>query len=279
MVTGSMDRKANGSPLRNIIATSIVVAAGAGAGFIAGRDSVRRPGPIVVTQPVAPAPVAAPEPTVAEVTLGRADILRMATLAADAASGGTPVEDTMDGRRFVIRIPFGCGPTTGDDRDRSATYTVADETLRVRIEPQDWTDLPWVASELSRREADGAEGFWIPRPWTAAETCPPGAAEPTDPSSSLGIAQLFDSDSSRVGQRRGRALEATVQVDASAAEFSKGFRLVIEGRVVRWPGGRETVLCRGASAYERPVCLVGTTLDGVSIENASNGDRLADWRL
>lgn len=279
MVTGSMDRKANGSSLRNIIAAAVVVTAVAGAGFIAGRDSVRLPEPIVVTQPAAPVSVAVPEPTVAEVTLGRADILRMASLAADAASGGAPVADTMDGRRFVIRIPFGCGLKFKDNGSRSAAYTVADETLRVRIQPQDWTDLPWVANEVLRREAVGAEGFWVPRPWTAAETCPPDAVEPTDLSSNLGIAQLFDADSSRVGQRRGRALEATVQVDPDEADFSKGFRLVVEGRVVQWPGGRETVLCRAASAYQRPVCLVGAKLDGISIENAANAERLADWRL
>ena len=279
MVTGSMDRKANGSPSRNIIAAAVIVAAGTGAGFLAGRDSVRLPEPIVATRPAAPVAVAVPEPTVAEVTLGRADILRMASLAADAASGEAPVADTMDGRRFVIRIPFGCGPTTAAARDRSATYTVAGETLRVRIQPQDWTALPWVASEVARREAVGAEGFWVPRPWTTAETCPPDAAEPADPSSSLGIAQLFDADSSRVGQRRGRALEATVQVDAEEADFSKGFKLVVEGRVAQWPGGRETVLCRAPTAYQRPVCLVGAKLDGISIENAANGERLADWRL
>lgn len=271
-----MDRKANGSPLRNIIAGTVIAAASAGAGFVAGRDRVRIPAPVVVTEPATPV---LPAPKVVEVTLGRADILRLASLAADAASGGSAVDDMMDGRRFVIRIPFGCGQLTDDGRDMGAAYSVEDETLRVRIQPQDWTDYPWVASELSRREAVGAEGFWIPRPWTGTETCPPDETEPADPSSSLGIAQLFDSQSSRVGQRRGRALEATVEVDAADADFSKGLRLVIEGRVVSWPGGRETVLCRAATAYERPVCLVGTKLDSVSIENASNGERLADWRL
>lgn len=270
-----MDRKANGSPLRSIIAATVVAVASAGAGFVAGRDSVRLPVPVVVTEPATPAP---PAPKVAEVTLGRADIIRLASLAADAASGGSAVEDMMDGRRFVIRIPFGCGLLTDGGLDKGATYTIEDETLRVRIQPKDWTELPWVASELSRRGAVGAEGFWIPRPWTGAETCPPDETEPADSSSSLGIAQLFDSESSRVGQRRGRALEATVQVDAEEAEFSKGLRLVIEGRVESWPGGRETVLCRAAKAYERPVCLVGTKLDSISIENAANGERLADWR-
>lgn len=276
MVTGSMDRKANGSPVRNIIAATVIAAASAGAGFVAGRDSVRQPAPVVVTEPAAPA---VPATKVAEVTLGRADIIRLAGVAADASSGGPAVEEMMDGRRFVIRIPFGCGQLKDGGLDKSAIYSVEDETLRVRILPQDWTDVPWVASELSRRDAVGAKGFWIPRPWTGTETCPADEAEPADPSSSLGIVQLFDSESSRVGQRRGRALEATVQVDAEEADFSKGLRLVIEGRVARWTGGRETVLCRASTAYERPVCLVGAKLDSVAIENAADGKRLADWRL
>lgn len=271
-----MDRKANGSPLRNIIAGMVIAAASAGAGFVAGRDSVRLPVPVVATEPAAPA---LPAPEVVETTLGRVDIIRLANVSADAASGGPAVEDTLEGRRFVVRIPFGCGPLTHGGPDQGATYAVEDETLRVRILPQDWTDVPWVASELSRREVVGAEGFWIPRPWTSTDTCPAHEPGLADPSSSLGIAQLFDSESSRVGQRRGRALEATVQVDAAEADFSKGLRLVIEGRVARWPGGRETVLCHASMAYDRPMCLIGTKLDGISIENASNGERLADWRL
>lgn len=271
-----MDRKADGSPLRNIIALSVIAAASGGAGFVAGRNSIDFPVSAVATEPAAPPPLA---PTVSEITLGRVDIIRLADMAADAASGGSAVENMMDGRRFVIRIPFGCGQLTDGRIDKGETYTVEDETLRVRILPQDWTDLPWFANELSRRDVVGAEGFWIPRPWTSTETCPADETEPADSSSSLGIAQLFDSQSSRVGQRRGRALEATIQVDASAADFSKGLRLVIEGRLVTWPGGRETVLCRAAKAYDRPVCLVGTKLDSVSIENASSGERLAAWRL
>ena len=83
--------------------------------------------------------------------------------------------------------------------------------------------------------------------------------------------QVFDADSSRVGQRRGRTLEATVQLDPEEADRGKGLSLVIEGRVARWPMGRETVLCRAAQVYKRPVCLVGAKLDTVSVENASNG--------
>ncbi len=270
-----MDRKANRSPLRYIIAVAVVAAASAGAGFIAGKNSVSVPASIVATEPSVPP---SPPPIVADDTLGRADIIRLADMTADAASGGPAIEDPMDGRRFAIRIAFGCRLAEGG-RDEGAAYTREDETLRVRVLPQDWTDIPWVAKELSQRGAIGAEGFWIPRPWTQAETCPPGGAEVSGPSSSLGIAQTFDSTSSRVQQRRGRALEATVQVAAADADFSKGLSLVIEGRVVRWPGGRDTILCRTAKPYERPVCVVGTELESVSIDNASSGERLSTWRF
>ena len=276
MVTGSMDRKANGSPLRNIIAATIIAVASAGGGYLVGKDRAPSSAPVVAPETEAPP---APAPSVAEITLARADIIRLANGAADAASGGPAVEDMMDGRRFVLRIPFGCAPLTDREVDQGAGYAVADQTLRVRVLPEDWSDLPWVANELTRRDAVGAEGFWIPRPWTQGEACVPGESDPVDPSSSLGIAQLFDSESSRVGQRRGRALEATVQLDAGDPNLGKGLRLVIEGRVARWPGGRETVLCRAANAYERPVCVIATKLDRISIENATNGDRLAEWRF
>lgn len=271
-----MDRKANGSPLRNIIAVTVIAAASVGAGFLAGRDSVPPPPPVTASKPEAAPP---PSPVVADAALDRADIIRLANSAADAASGGPAVEDMFDGRRFVVRIPFGCGWRPGSEPDRGASYIIEDETLRVRVVPQEWTDLPWVASELSRRDAVEAEGFWIPRPWTQSETCPSGEGVAADPSSSLGLAQLFDSESSRVGQRRGRALEAIVHVDAGEVDLSKGLVQVIEGRVERWPGGQETVLCRAANPYERPVCLVATKLDSISIENALNGDQLADWRF
>jgi len=263
--------------LRNIIAATVIGAALAGGGYLFGRNSIDAPAPVEAPRS---APAVVTSAVIPDITLRRTDLIRLSAEAADASSGGPAVEDMLDGRRFVIRIPFGCGDITGDEeRAYGARYTVEDRTLRIRVLPQDWTSLPWVAAELARHEADGAEGFWIPRPWTQGEMCPSGKGDPADPSSSLGIVQVFDSDSSRVGQRRGRPLEATVQLDPEEADLGKGLRLVIEGRVARWPMGRETVLCRAEQLYKRPVCLVGAKLDTVSVENASNGDRLADWRF
>lgn len=273
-----MDRDANGSRLRNIFAATVIGAALAGGGYLIGRNNHLPPAPVPI--PAAPSPVTpiVPAPPI-DITLQRADLIRLASAAADAASGGPAVKEMLEGKRFVIRIPFGCGTfDSEEERAFNARYTAEDRTLRIRVQPKDWTEIPWVAAELERREADRAEGFWVPRPWTQSETCPADQGDPANPASSLGIARVFDSESSRVGQRRGRPFEATVQLDDDA-DRSKGLRLVLEGRVARWTMGRETVLCHASRAYERPLCLVGANLDSIAVENASNGERLADWRF
>lgn len=273
-----MDRDANGSRLRNIIAATVIGAALAGGGYLVGRD--REPPPAPVAVPAAPPSVTPEVPDApVDITLQRADLIRLASAAADASSGGPAVKEMLEGKRFVIRIPFGCGTVNSEEeRAFNARYTAEDRTLRISVQPKDWAEIPWVAAELERREADRAEGFWVPRPWTRSETCPADQGDPANPASSLGIAQIFDSESSRVGQRRGRPFEATVQLEDDV-DLSKGLRLVIEGRVARWTMGRETVLCRASKAYERPLCLVGAKLDTIAVENASNGKRLADWRF
>ena len=273
-----MDRDAKGSHLRNIIAACVIGVALAGGGYLIGRHQESQRLPVS-----APAPSSSVTPKATEVpadiTLERADVIRIASAAANAASGGPAVDDMLEGKRFVIRIPFGCGTFNSDEeRSFNARFAAEDRTLRISVQPQNWTEIPWVASALERRKADRAEGFWIPRPWTQSETCPVDQGDPADPASSLGIAQVFDSESSRVGQRRGRPFEATVQLDEEA-DLGKGLRLILEGRVARWTTGPETVLCRATHPYERPLCLVGAKLDSIVVENASNGDRLADWRF
>lgn len=274
-----MDRDANGSRLRNIIAATVIGAALAWGGYLIGRNDRPPPAPRQAQAPSSPVAPVDPLPPI-DVTLQRADLIRLAAAAADAASGGPPIENMLEGKRFVVRIPFGCGDLgTQDERAFGARFNAADQTLRIKVQPEDWTRLPWLAAELPRLEADGAEGFWVPRPWTQSDTCPSDQGDPANPASSLGIAQLFGTDSSRVAQRRGRPFEATVQLDADEVDLQKGLRLVLEGRVARWSAEGETVLCRAAQAYERPLCLVSAKLDLIAVENASTGDRLADWQL
>lgn len=304
MVTGTMDRDANSSKLRNIIASAVIAAAAGAGGYMIGKGNAPAAAPAtkIEVEPAAPA-----APAMVDVALDRADIIRLANEAADAASGGPAIVDRLEGRRFTIRIPIGCGANAPGSATSPASYSIENDVLRITIQPQDWTALPWILRESERRQLAAAEGFWIPRPWTRSDSCPDLAkasatiapepeptkiartrqdepVEPVKPAapaaapSGLGIAVLYDSDSSRVGQIRGRALKATVPVNPANPDAGKALTLVLTGRVARWPGGSETVLCNARGPFDRPTCLVGAELDSIAIENAA-GARLADWQL
>ena len=130
-----MDRKADGSPLRNIIAATVMGAALAGGGYFFRRNSIDAPAPVEAT-PSAPAVVTST--VMPDITLRRTDLIRLSAEAADASSGGPAVEDMLEGRRFIIRVPFSCGDITGEEeRAYGARYTVEDRTLRIRVLQQD----------------------------------------------------------------------------------------------------------------------------------------------
>lgn len=271
-----MNHKADGSSMRNILAAMVVAMAAGGAGYVLGRSETPTQSPqppeIEVT-PVEPA-----VPVVSNVTLGRADIIRLANEAADAASGGPSIADLLDGRRFLVRIPFGCEATDPKMAGNGATYSVDERALRVRVQPQDWAEFPWIKRVLSKEKAVAVEGFWIPRPWTRSAACLAETAGQPDRGSWLGLAQLFDTESSRVGQQDGRALEATIPTDSNDLDLSKGLTLVLSGRVASWPTGG-TVICDTAQQSERPTCLVGAELDSISVESARSGKRLSQWQV
>ena len=57
-----------------------------------------------------------------------------------------------------------------------------------------------------------------------------------------------------------------------------GFRLLLEGRLAALPKGG-TVICHGEATYRRPTCLISAEFDRVAIENAADGDLLAERQL
>ena len=128
------------------------------------------------------------------------------------------------------------------------------------------------------------EGFWIPRPWLASDACPGVLRDPLQggvavPSPyTVGLAAVFPTGSSRVGQRNGRAYSYSIRAegDQPLAPAADGYRLVLEGRVVGFPGGR-AIRCRTASPDQRPVCIAAIQLDRVAFESAT-GDVLGQWR-
>jgi hypothetical protein len=148
----------------------------------------RRPAPAPAAEPVAPAPaaVAIPEPLP---PVGRAELLQAAAAAADAYAAGAsakPDKDALVGRRFEVRLPFGCsGPLPEDavaaDEPGQWRYDDRRKTIRISAQRQDWSDVAWVRALAAPTEVEAVEGFWLRRPWTNSEICPPAAAPEPSP--------------------------------------------------------------------------------------------------
>lgn len=277
-----MDSDSHHANPRAIAAMLLLGVALAGGGYLVGRGEAPSPDPVEAPANVPPAQPAAPPTPVIPPPLGRANLLSLVAAATDAFAQGRVLatNEQWAGRRFEIRIPFGCGGPSKEQLDPLGwTYDEDTETLRLRATPQQWAEEPWVEARLEGSEIESAEGFWIPRPWTSSESCPRTAdATPGDPSNVLGIAHFFDPDSPRRGQRGDRAFESVKKMAPKALAPSAGFRLLLEGRLAALPTGG-TVICHGEATYRRPTCLISAEFDRVAIENPADGDLLAEWQF
>lgn len=270
--------------LAGALAAAIAVG---GAGFLLGR-STSEPPPAAPAPPVAaPAPAPDPEPVLSG-PIGREDLIALAASAADAAAPGRgpdPEIAQADGRRFELRLPFGCdGPAPeGAAQPMRWRYDPEAEVLRVSVDPVTWTAQDWWPADGDRR-IEKIEGFWIERPWTSSEACPPtvaaaaAGAEPAAlPEQSLALGQIFLSEGGRGGRRDGKPYEAVVRVARDQLDPSAGFRLRVSGRIAA-AGGLGPVRCRQpAGPEQRPICLVTVLMDEVAVENPANGEILATW--
>lgn len=258
--------------------------------------NVSPPPPMATEAPAetpTPTPVLAPAPLSA---LTRGELVSAAGRAASAyAAGQVPTEtDPLVGRGFAVRIPFGCtGPSeaiegTGSDGVARWTWGADRKTIQLSLTPGDWTGSALAFQPAPAPNAapawEAVEGFWVPRPWLAAETCPDVRADPllTRPApaspQTVGIAAVFEAGGSRIGRRNGRAYAFTVraQGDQPLTAPTGGYRLLLEGRVVGFPGGR-AIRCRASGPDERPVCVAAVQLDKVAFEDAA-GTTLSEWR-
>ncbi len=271
-----------------------------GTGFLIGRGTSPRSVEPVAAQPVAAAPLVAREPaappTPGNPVLGRADIMGLAALGADAVASGQAmpkaIADTA-GQRFELRLPFGCrGPAdAGSDAAMRWHYDETAKTLRVHVAPVVWTRAD-ILEAPGQAIAEGAvEGFWIPRPWTGSEACPTlqdnpapaGTDAVTLPGQTLAMAQFFDGDGdgdgARQGQRNGKPYETVVRMQPDELQAEQGFQIRIAGRIANIPG-QGPVSCRQpAGAEQRPICVVGVTMDEVAIDNPRTGKTLATWNV
>lgn len=232
-----------------------------------------------ITQP-APSPVL-PAPLRA---LDRAQLLEAVRLAADAAAAGSaPPERNRElpGRGFELRLPFGCpaGPE-GAEHWANATLDIQRRTLRLSVRPPLSKADTWLAELVTDQVFDAAEGFWIERPWTGSEACPPPlpsapqapeeAARPT-----VAVTQFFAPDAPRTLQRGGRPYTITRKLNVGETTEG-GFRVVLAGRIAAFADGNP-VRCRVESNAFRPICVVAVEFTRVAVERTSDGFMLATW--
>jgi hypothetical protein len=225
---------------------------------------------------VAPEPVRLPPPT-----LGRAQILAAIAEAASAAATGAPAGEEvarLAGRRFVLRLPFGCAGTSAGEAS-GWSYDPGTQALKLSVRPEAWTDAPWARQLFAGPKVEAIEGFWVKRPWIMTEACPaampPNAAPSAATPESVGLAQVFEAGDSRLQRRNGQAYSVTEKAGPDELPGASGFRLVLEGRVAASSAG-PPVRCHSADPGQRPLCLLQIDLEKVAIEDA-RGRRFGEW--
>jgi hypothetical protein len=246
------------------------------------------------TVPRPPLPVA--EPPMDRAAL----LLAVSRVASAAALGRTDDEQRrLDGRRFEVRIRFGC-PGSGAEIAAAPfglTFDEEDRTLRVRAAPDLSLDDPPVRA-LAGDDVEAVEGFWMRRPWLLADGCPAappaqddaatekGAEAPVEleevkasvPASRqrVGIAQFFTDEDSRTRRRNNRAYEATKVLGEGEAPSAQGYNLVLSGRLRHLPQ-RPVISCSVTSRDAPPECIVTGEFDRVWIEDPVSRAIVAEW--
>jgi hypothetical protein len=190
----------------------------------------------------------------------------------DAALGhdDAAAQRELRGRKFAVRIRFGCPGVT--DPDRSWSYDAAQKVLRVNVRSS-LTDAALPKSDLLAKEYQGGVGFVLGRPWLLGAGCPAGgfaAASPDAPA--ITIAQLFTDADSRVQRpRRDYALTRPIGPNEQPGD---GLDLIVSGRLAELADGRP-IHC--AAADGAPACIVSARIDRVAIENPASGQSLGEW--
>lgn len=273
---------------RLVIAGGLVAAIALTAGgFLVGRAT----SPVSVQPDPAPttAPVPAAPPAERPRVLKRADIIAAANRAADAYAAGRPLPAELDdlaGRRFELLIPFGCeGPSPPESIAALRwEYSLEEQTLRVNVAPTRWRAADWGLNASEGPGSGGGEGFWITRPWTSSESCPPqrGSALAADaqpitlPGQTLAIAQ-FTPASPDPDQARTFDLVKRIALERSGPD--QGFRVRLTGRIQARPFGTPVRCRQPAGAEQRPICVVTASFEELSVEMAASGEVLGTWPL
>jgi hypothetical protein len=256
-------------------------------------------GVIVMHQPPVPQPVKAPPrtitaklpakpPVASTAPVLRAELLATAQRAAsDYAAGNrfSSDRDALKGRRFFLQLPFGCNGAEGIMLNPQVTvsYDAAQSSLTLTAQPGMWSSLPVMQPLLDAGKAEAVEGFWVPRPWTASEACPPADSAPlpaisTPPTAqTVGLAQIFTPGSSRTMRHGEHPYSLTRKLTAADMDMlSHSYHLILEGIISGYPDG-QALHCWNEAPDHHPICVFAVTLDRVAFRDAVTGKLLANW--
>lgn len=262
------------------------LASGVFIALLAGGVLISRP-----TEPGAPSaqPTPAPKSTAPASTIAqpppplkRADLIRAAELAASRYAAGEPPQNTvLAGRRFVATLPFGCAGPVADLKATTSGWTLDEETgtLRAKVVPETFTEAPHLEPIAGGAAFEAAEGFWIDRPWSLTEACPPGSAGPSSAPpdrQTLALVEFFGPGTQRARRREGRAYEAVKPIQADQAGLSQGLRLRVEGRLAPI-GDAPPIGCWSETPQQRPTCVISARFERIAITDASGTRIFAEW--
>lgn len=224
--------------------------------------------------------------------LRRAELLAAVNAAASEVAAGNTLPKSnlgLSNRTFDLRLPIGCSDgltgTWGEWR-----FDPASRVLRVNVRRQNWTDDPAFRDLAPQGSFDAIEGFWIERPWTTSEKCPPAVGAPlagesapakdpkaeTPSQQTLALAQYFSPEAPRTLRRGSRPYAHTSKLPESAQGRTLDLRIKLVGRITGFSDG-QPIHCRVAATMQRPVCAVAVQFSEVVLEDAETGERLAEW--
>jgi hypothetical protein len=217
-------------------------------------------------KPAVPAPIR-------DDSLNRESVILAAFRAMTSAALGhrdADVQRDLRGRKFSVRIRFGCPGAS--DPDRGWSYDDKKQVLRVRLRSS-LTDGQVPKSDLLDKEYQGMVGFALGRPWVLGPGCPTAGFNEVAPSEpAIVIAQLFTEGDSRV-QRPKREYELTKPIEPTEKP-TDGLDLVLSGRLAELADGRP-IHC--AAKDGAPACIVSARIDRVAIENPASEELLGEW--
>lgn len=229
-----------------------------------------------VSEPTKPKAANANDSPLPDLPLDRQGLLIAMIQASSAAILGindAKQQEALKGRRFEIRMRFGC-PGATSALDRRWHHDKASDALRVSVRPD-------IDQELESAPAEGAaelpaqheRGFLVPRPTLLSTGCASAEYATVQATTPLrfGIVQRTDPQGARARQMLD-SYEVTKKI-APESVPTQGLDLVIRGRLEAGGGGPIRCMPRGGMVE----CLALSTIDLVSIEDPSNGRLIAEW--